>query len=486
MQDWQSIKPIESYDVNVTADQNSALGSLFDGLFGWIDDSLNSRYITIDKQREKMLLENPALDIRKMDDGYQLEADRLNAIQQQGSKGFQIVDINPGLLSSLENPLTLPYEFIFDGTNFLPDQNSNFVKNFRSVNIPIAGNFLKIEYIYEINTGANISYSPINAVGIPGRLVPSAEVKYNQAFNTSLLEQDLVTGQEYFDFDNFARNKVWVDFGPSTGKPHLVPTSGRVFKTYFNEVNLSLNIGAPKVRVTIGFNSEVHDANNSGAINSRLATTGAGRIFNDIDTVLTPFCLSDIEFEQGLVRPTYRGIPVVGIGSPTTASYNILANFGYIPSGVGYDLGQSYGYSVIFITRIRMCFSFNTALASSEYLRANLTVESMYYPTIGGQSQTKTIHNFKVSTINSNEYILQPSEPIRVVIPASSAVFINLYQSIDAAKIGNMTYSIDGYSVGELVRLTLPNTYTLIATSKFLTDSTFLSDFNRIKSLQGV
>ena len=288
MQDWASVKPIKEYQVDIVTDQQSALGVLFDNMFGWID--AGDRYVTIETQRDQMLVDSPDLDIRRLDAGYQLEAERLNAIQQQSSKGFQIIDINPGLLLSTENPLTLPYEFIFDGTNFLPDQNMNFVKNFRSVNIPIAGNFLKIEYIFEINTGANISYSPIEAVGDPTRLVPQAQVKYSEAFGTSLGEMDLITDQEYYTLDNFARNKVWLDFGPSTGKPHLIPTSGRIFKTYFNEVNVSLNIGAPKIRVTIGFNSEVYEASSSGAVNSRLALSGAGRLFNDIDQALSPFC----------------------------------------------------------------------------------------------------------------------------------------------------------------------------------------------------
>lgn len=480
MQDWTSVKPIKEYQVDIVTDQQSAIGVLFDNMFGWID--AGDRYVTIESQRDQMLVDSPDLDIRRLDAGYQLEAERLNAIQQQSSKGFQIIDINPGLLLSTENPLTLPYEFIFDGTNFLPDQNMNFVKNFRSVNIPIAGNFLKIEYIFEINTGANISYSPIEAVGDPTRLVPQAQVKYSEAFGTSLGEMDLITDQEYYTLDNFARNKVWLDFGPSTGKPHLIPTSGRIFKTYFNEVNVSLNIGAPKIRVTIGFNSEVYEASSSGAVNSRLALSGAGRLFNDIDQVLSPFCLNDLEFTQGVSR-VYRGIPCVGAGVPAQASYNILANYGYIPQGATTDLQSSYGYSVIFISRIRFCFTFTTALTVGQYVRANLNIKNMFYPTIGIQTQTKTVHNFKVSTINSSEYILEPSEPIRVVIPASSALYLTIDQDFTAAMIGNFSYSIDGYSLGEIVRTTLPSGYILAVTSKFITDATFISDLNRIRSL---
>ena len=107
----------------------------------------------------------------------------------------------------------------------------------------------------------------------------------------------------------------------------------------------------------------------------------------------------------------------------------------------------------------------------------------MFYPTIGIQTQTKTVHNFKVSTINSSEYILEPSEPIRVVIPASSALFLTIDQDFTAAMIGNFSYSIDGYSLGEIVRTVLPSGYILAVTSKFITDSTFLSDLNRIRSL---
>lgn len=460
MQDWSSIKPIESYQVDVVTEQSSALTNLFDNFFGWIDDSLNSRYITLEKQREKMLLENPSLDIRKLDDGYALEAERLNAIQQQGSKGFQIIDINPGLLLATENPLTLPYEFIFDGTNFLPDQNGNFIKNFRSVNIPIAGNFLKIEYIYENNTSAN--FRPGG-----GGAYPFAEAKFLEAFPSmaAALNGDLVIGQQTYSFDNFARNKVWVDFGPSTGKPHLVPTNGRIFKTYFNEVNISLNIGAPKIRVTIGFNSEVYEASNSGAINSQLPLMGAGRIFNDSDCVMSPFCLTDqdLQLVAGGVQPNGY---VMSLPVGNTLFYTPIVR---CP-------GILQGYSVLFISRI----NFNVVLTSG------VSVFHVYFYINNSLFQQKRIHNFKMQAGTAwGEYVFSPAVPVRVVLPSGSTLTIEIRATAaGASQSATMTYQVDGYSYGEILKDVSTFLTPDVKTSKFITDSTYLSDFNRVESLK--
>lgn len=484
MEQWDDIKPIESYDVDWKSfEKKNLVTDIFDGFFGWVNDSIEGRFVTLDEQRKKMLAGDPELNIKGLDDGYQLEADKLNAIQQRSSKGFQILDINPGLLNDLDNPLTLPYEFIFDGTNFIPDQNANFVKNFRSVNIPIAGTFLKIEFIYENNTGANLSYSPVSASPVPNRLVPKAAIKYQQAFATLSGEVDLVSFQDYYSFDNFARNKVYVDFGPSTGKPHIVPTSGRIFKTYFNEVNITLNIGAPKVRITIGFNSEVFESPSVSPINARLGLTGGARILADSDTVLAPMSVNDTNV-LSLFSGSPRGIFIASSagGAIQLLTFPLISNYGYLMDGVTVS---SYGYSVLWISRITFKVDITPIPAPAvltDFFRFNLYIQSINNPLVGALRQDRIVHSAKVSIVG-DVYSAEFSEPIRVVIPAGSALFLGLQYGSTAASTFALSFSIDGYSLGEILNFPVGMSFAIV-TSKFITDASFLSDFNRIYSLR--
>ena len=480
MVNWDEFTPIETYQTKWGEEKN-ILSSLFDLSFNWINDVTESRYISLDQQRKNMLSENPDLNIKRLDDGFNLEVERLNAIQQQSSRGFEIVDINPGLLDSLDYPLTLPYEFIFDGTNFLNDINGSFVKNFRSVNIPIAGNFLKVEFLYENNSSGNVYYQA--EPPSQSRLVPSAQIKYFESYgDQSLQEFDLVTNQDNYTFDQFARNKVFVNFGDDNGKPHLIGSNGKIFKTYFSEVNISLNIGAPKIRVTIGYNSEIYESTSQAApINSQLHLTGAGRLFSDSDTVMSPFCLTQNNSVISSSANAY-GVALGTTPIPASFTWGMIFNNGYSDSNVPAVPQNIFGYSVVFISRI--FFQKRYAVPNvADVFNIYMYVGSKNYPTIGGVSQAKSVHEFVMGKLEET-YVAEFKEPKRVVIPAGSALYCRLiYAGANTALNLNFTYSIDGYSYGELIQTT-SGSDELIQTSKFLTDSTFLADFNRIRAVR--
>lgn len=457
--------PLSSPDVVVydtaktwTEFGQSTLTTVFDLTFDWVNEVIEGQK-SLEERRVKNLSDDPNLNIKDLDDGYNLEAERLNAIQQKGSKGFQVVDINPGLLNKLDYVVNLPYEFLFDGTNFLPATNESITENFRTVNIPLAGNFLKIEFINEVNSYAN-------AVNSTGKYRPYADRKYKQALlGTNNNELDLTTGQSNYSFDNFARNKVWIDFGPSSGKPHIVPTSGRVFETYFSEVNITLNIGSPKIRITIGYNSKVVDASNVSAINAKLCLTGAGRMLADSDMTMSPFYLSDMD----LPGSTANGYTVATSAINTTYSYAILQNYAqFFYTGYSPDLG----YSVIWITNITVNKEVqNTTIPS--YARCYLYISN-------GLGQTKRVANFKLGN-NINVYTISPSEPIRVVIPANWTLLISFETRSDSANFMDLSWNITGYSIGEILT---PVLSVIPVTSKFITDATFLSDYNMIDTMK--
>lgn len=441
-----------------------SLSFALDASFDWINDAMSGRYSSIESQRAKMLEESPRLNIKNRNDGFDLEAERLLAIQQKNSRGFNIVDINPGLLDPIEFSMSLPYEFIFDGTNFMPDINGSLSTQFRTVTVPIAGNFLKVEFINEINSQSNFSTNISR---------PYAKRKYTGIVTN---EQDLVTGQTNYSFDNFARTKVFVNFNTVSEKPHLVMRSGDSFNTYFNEVSITLSVGAPKIRLTIGYNSEKQDGPSYAEFNSKLSMSGVGRLLRDSDTTLSPFCITEIDNFVSSYTPEGESLSITIPVS--TYSKNLVQNLNASLTGNN----EFYGYSILWITRIRFKISRFLGSAMSANCRVSLVVSNV------GATQVQRIHSFvldMVTSPSSQEYVYEPAEPLCVVIPSYCAMtlIITSWGSLNGTVF--YSHSIDGYSLGEILSFPYagPPASSYLVTSKYITDATMLSYYNRINQI---
>jgi len=451
-----------------------SLSFALDASFEWINDAMAGRYSSIESQRAKMLEESPRLNIKNRNDGFDLEAERLLAIQQKNSRGFNIVDINPGLLDPIEFSMSLPYEFIFDGTNFMPDINGSLSTQFRTVTVPIAGNFLKVEFINEINTMANSTYGQGTR--------PFAKRKYSDIAGN---EQDLATGFREYSFDNFARTKVFVNFNTVSEKPHLVMRSGDSFNTYFNEVSITLSVGAPKIRLTIGYNSEKQDGPSYAEFNSKLSMSGVGRLLRDSDTVLQPFSINEYD--------NYISLPVTPAG-PTLSLTNVNTNFGFDlvmnKSQIYTGQDEYLGYSVLWITGIRFMMSVLFAPSDIFTFAAKVTL----FVDNAAATQPLRLHSFNIragtDAINDlckDQYSTTFNEPICVVLPAGwkLRMVITAASTFAAAQSANYNFSIDGYSLGEILSIPLvdiPGQRYLI-TSKYVTDATMLSYYNRTNQI---
>lgn len=471
--------PIKTYDNSWTGFGDfisDKISKTFDLSFNWVNDSTQSRYVNIDTLREIMLKENPDLDIKELDDGFRLEAERLNAIQQNQSRGFNLIDINPGLLSNQEFPLAIPYEFLFDGSGFMPQSSGSIAANFRTINIPLQGNFVKIEFIYENNSSANINDT--NAK-------PLANIKYQQALkNTSIVngqviysEIDLTTGYTRYDFDNFARNKVYLGFEDVSQKPHLITKSGDTFNTYFNSLTITLNIGAPKIRITVGFNSSKVDGPSDAAINAQLELMGSARLFKEIDSPLVPFNIQQADIQTPYDPTAFNLFSTTALN---LAILNIASNRGYNIAGGPISLG----YSVLWITSLE--FSASRLTSGTGYMQFNLFTAPAG---IGPSAQdafrvygAKITLNNGASIENRTLNITLP-KPIRVVIPNQHSLRLGIYYQSGVALTMAYSYAISGYAFGMINKTNFGGFYDL-STSKFITDSTFLTDYNRIDAIR--
>ena len=441
------------------------LSRLFDNLFSWIDPVDGAGFFKNQNQLSAALIkDDPSLDITALEDGFELEARKLDAIRQRSSRGFTIIDINPGLLSEQDAPLNLPYEFLFDGTNYIPDQSDSIIKNFRTISLDVAGNFVKVEYIYENNSNANSG---------PYARRPYANIKYQQALKNGS-ELDLSTGYLNYYFDNFARNKVYLGFGDSTQKPHLITKSGTYFKTYFNTLALSFNVGAPKMRITIGFNSEKYDGNGDTAMNSRLHLMGAGRLFSEIDTPLMPMNVG--------LSDTFKPTPSNGVSfNMTLGTSTFDATLIRAFADLNAPVNISYGYSVLFITDLLFYYQVNSAAVSYRFC-----IELLVSNANGQETRLAKIPYFLDPTTGTpiaNTIQHRFGEPLRVVIPYNNQLVVRIISSAGAATTANIDVILQGYSLGNIRKIDQGINFDLLS-SKFVTDSTFLTDFNRVQTMR--
>lgn len=410
--------------------------------------------------------------------GYELEAKKLSTIQAYQSKGFQITDITPGNLSIVDYACAMRASWLFDGVNFMPDHDRYLTTNFRSVDIQSPGNFLKIEFIGEINNFSNLS-------GEPGPLYRErASLKYQSVFNDSpapkglnLVQRNSSSGpipQDVYHYDNYSRGVVWVSFNSTDQKPHLV-RDGDVFNTYFDTITIHCNIGAPKIRVTIGNNSTIISPDTDSQINSQLHLAGGARLIKKLDQVMQPFCITDATATGKSVQGTNFYNITSGIRSVFSLvdvpSDFFTTNFEYISSG----------YSVFWITKLRFRYTTNTDLDITSYLTAKFII-ACGIPGVDAFAYRKLVASCspKITGKASDEVELDFSQPLRVVIPPQSTFCLEIIsQNLPSSPIVfTPIYEIYGYSLGGIIPIYFVNgTFSNLATTKFITDSSFLDDF---------
>ena len=310
---------------------------------------------------------------------------------------------------------------------------------------------------------------------------PYAARKYTQIAPNEL---DLATGRQSYSLDNFARNKVFLNFSSVSEKPIIVKRSGDSFSTWFNELNITLNMGAPKIRVIIGMNSEVQEGPSNDSINANMALTGASRLFADSDTVLAPFAICEQDNFQQIFRS--NGIPI-GVFGAGNFSFNVIQNLNAVQStSIDY-----LGYSVLWITRLRFRIA---SFSSSTFFLSNARINLLVVNPSG--SEYTRVHTFTMNAgstirngseaIGNSEYIFTPEVPVRVTIPSGCALTFYISTYSGASITWEYSFEMNGYSLGEIVSIPvadLPGASYLV-TSKYITDSTFLSDLNRVSNIR--
>lgn len=441
--------------------------SLFVSAF---DFSSIEGYKTINQKQAELIAQNPKFAIQNRNDGYDLETEKLLAIQQKSSRGFSVYDINPAMLDELEYPLGIHPEFIFDGVNFAPGVNGSLGHRFRTVEIPQAGTWLKVEFLNENNTFEN--FNMISS--LPGSPIrPYAQRKYAQ-----IIDNDIdLSSPSPATFANYTQNVVFINFNSKNEKPLRITRSGDVIETYFSDLTLTLAVGAPKVRITIGFNSEMRSGDMPDAINANLETQGMARLIGDTDSILHPYHICEADIEYSNLSASGRGVMVTG-GQPTKSeTYMLVRNEAVV--NVSTHGSESGGYGVFWISNI-------SASIMKVILDTMISARVVLFVTNSNNQISRVFTKEILIAANerSTGFDITFPKPIRVVLPCYNSLMLRLYlnSSGTAQQQVSFYFNMVGYSAGELIKFNPPGVFI----SKTFTDACLLPQMNRRLNINGV
>ena len=241
-------------------------------------------------------------------------AEELIAIQQRNSKGFRVIDFSPfnfprddfypqmtqGDLVELFGP-----EAASLGGGYYEDSNvsaNSILPYWRTVEIPISGNFLKIEFLpVRLNEAFSV-YDP--------------SVVYPIADNTKLLDNS--DQYQYFSPKHSAQKNIIVHFQDTQTNP-ILAKHGDTFETEFTSFFVTFKAGIPRFRVTIGYNSKM-TGQDDRLLNTKLAYGPGHGMFNNPTIHATPFCVTqrDLNAFQN-TSAEYPSALAVGAGTEFNA-----------------------------------------------------------------------------------------------------------------------------------------------------------------------
>lgn len=399
----------------------------------------------------------PMMPERIEENAYELEAKKLEAIKQQSSKGFQIFDINPNNIEREDAFCAYPPDVMTTmigtesvnsisaaGAGDLYYDNSTGVFSngapvilpyWRSIYIPVAGNFLKVEYLpARIGTDTGDFNTNKNS---------------NQRIQNSTEPQN-TTEKDFYDFyapfspTYFNANKVasdriiFLDFNEPTDKPIIIKHGERV-KNYFNGVWLTFKQDSPRIRVTIGFNSEISTVDDRP---QNLHLWRGHGLMNDSFINPVPFCISNFE-----VADTF-GLQTTG----PVIEHCIFAN------PTARSTWEQNGLSVFWITNFLCDYLF----ASTDNLVSGVRF-ILYVKSLGTVASKFVTGSVKIKKLLDRTVIKQSQpgsvgmpnfigEPLRVTLRRETGLFLRIIPQYGSGSSAQWTnyFTLEGYSMGPI------------------------------------
>jgi len=362
-------------------------------------------------------------------ESHSLKAEEIDSIRRLQSRGFRVIDLDPNLLDRAEfnTPYSSDILAQITGENLTTDNidGSGTAKcpnpYWRTFIFDAPGNSIKIEFLpVRQELGRGITTTSLEQ---PIDLVPQGTI---YTANPSFIGEA-------------SRRVVLLDFEAPTASPHVV-TDGMVFKSYFSTFLLTVKNLNTRIRITIGYNSEIISQDDK---ESSLSLFGARGITTKHQLAPTAFCITHADVN-----------PISSYGVDIPPGGPITRNLLVLNTDVSSMPGTPIGGSVLWITSFSatlLCPA--TAAPLDGLVRCEIMlyeVDLVYNPITALKRLCSIQLKLPSGTRAGDAVGLKLGEPIRVSLPPMTGLFLKNTTSlqIDGVSTTFVQFALSGYVLG--------------------------------------
>lgn len=371
------------------------------------------------------------------DDPYKRSYSEILSIQQAGSQGFRVIDIDPNNLDREDFNCTVSSA---DITRLFGGQISSAALSalgytpfespvnpyWRTVELQLNGTFLKVEFLPVRNNEQLANGGVDNSFGEVSGLISSSPAYFNEVDKNSILVQ----------FESNSENPI-------------IAKHGDVFQVPFNTVYITMKtgyqVGLPKIRLTVGFNARMVSLDDRALIQRPAFGKGIG-LLNDNPFHMVPFSISYADVTQvGNVA-----MAITTAGAPTWTRELVIND-----ASAGVPDGGLCGW-ITGITWNARCdapgqadLAFELVSGDSPYVN---TIRRLYYATGSVEGTAGLLYSKTI------DHVAALQEPIRFTLKKGMSLALNLRMNTGGPNTRH-SFGIVGYCTSHLSGSPLPASY---------------------------
>lgn len=396
-------------------------------------------------------------------DPYEADLENQLEIQRKRSTGFNQRIIVPAQLSATADACQLPIAFLtalfgYDGEN-AGYGNPAVIRNaWRTVVIPVSGNFLKIDWaVNKINgisraISTNLDTANINKDNWPafglgtvpsGMADPSGSIDINQTTNFPKVYE--------------ANPNILVQF-ETNNSPPLIGTIGANYRTPFSQIILTFKSGCPPFIVTWGFNSVIETPYDNRLINANPAFGPGNALWTNPLRHCVPFAWQNDIYTAN----TPPSLGTLGSVADSSLAANAVTNFSIfkVPltgsfqdqAGVSHNINMRGGMAVGWLTSFSLAGIAQPSAGGGNWFHAYLYVA-------GAGARQRLIYGNEVFGTNTaaagpycalNPVSISFAHPIRFDLRPGDQMFLCMRNSSSTAVYPIVSFT--GYIYGNVMQ----------------------------------
>lgn len=355
--------------------------------------------------------------------------DEILSIKQKGARGFQTYDIDPNVLDRSTFYCSIPEDIIsqyvgneMGGVSLGFPEESNHLPFWRTVQIPALCTWLKVEYLPSAQNDFNSFVQNLsNETAFP---------TFPNANNPSIVD---TLGSDY-TVKHASERIIFLQFEDPSGTP-IIAKHGDCFKIPCNTLYVTFKAWSPKIRITLGFNTEIVSTDDRHLTMAPAYGPGHGLLGNPYLHAV-PFSINGID----------TGISALGRIGTTSAlnplTEDLIAN---IPDPTHNQNGMLVGWITSFSSSCYFSgtgpdsFPGHHSLYVASYPSLTLLRKVCSVPFFINSATTDNFHQSKTFV-----------EPIRFTLHSGEALVLVLNAAPASGNTAYHLFSVEGYTFGNI------------------------------------